>query len=568
MMYNADRSRRRFPLKSGMLALLLLVVPPVAPPALAQTAAPLQETFRGGYGGPGDFRFTAIDLVTADGAVTGKIRQPLDRTEEPVVGNVRRDGNLLSFEADGMQFNLTQTEQGYSGFVRDQQGRQRPATFLRRAPPPPTELLANYEGTYELGQGRTLTLSRNVASPSLWYLELPSGRTGYLYNISNTEFIAGACVYCAGPEYLHLWFPPSNGSRVDRVEARLDGRRRTAERTRSYSEEQVSFRSGDGTLLTGSLFLPARRTAHPAVVFAHGSSAQTRNGYYGHIRFQAEAYARRGIAALAFDKRGTGGSQGDWERASLIDLGKDVAAGVRYLRTRADIRGDRIGLTGGSQSGWIMPLATRDVPDVMFIQHRSAASPLGVREQERRRIILQMQFDKYPQAEIDRALRIRDMMDDFAVTGTGWEQLQAAASEVANEYWMKTFIGGLPARDAPDWAWLRENFVIDTTPDFVNFRGSWDVLYGDKDPIAPLREGRAALEAALRRGNSRDITIEVIPNATHNYMEARIGSEREFPGLTRFVPGFYDRIVGWAAQRMGLTEPVRRRPRRSNRRRS
>jgi dienelactone hydrolase len=537
---------------------LLPAAAPAQAPLPAQARAPAQETFRGGYGAPGDFHVTLIDLTSANGAITGKIRQPFDREDQPAIQNVRRVANSLSFTADGKHFALTPNQYGYSGLVRDAEGRRLAATFLRRAPPAPTELLATFEGTYELGKGRTLTLSRNVASASLWYLELPSGRTGFLYNMSDTEFIAGPCVYCAGPEYLHLWFRPARQGRVNSFEVRIDGRRLTATRTARYSEQPVSFRSADGTLLTGSLFLPAGAAAHPAVVFAHGSSAQTRNGYYGHIRFQAEAYARRGIAALAFDKRGTGGSQGDWETASLTDLGKDVAAGVRYLRTRPDIKGDKVGLTGGSQSGWIMPLATRDVPDVLFIQHRSAASPLGVREQERRRIILQMQFDKYPQAEVDRALRIRDMMDDFAVTGQGWEQLKAAAAEVEKEYWMKTFIGGLPARDAPDWAWLRENFLIDTTPDFVNFRGSWDVLYGDKDPIAPLKEGKAALEAALARGRSRDVTIEIIPNATHNYMEARIGSEREFPGLTRFVPGFYDRIVDWAAKRMGLSPSDRR----------
>jgi hypothetical protein len=196
-----------------------------------------------------------------------------------------------------------------------------------------------------------------------------------------------------------------------------------------------------------------------------------------------------------------------------------------------------------------MPPAAQEAGDVLFIQHRSSASALRLREQERLRILLQMQFDKYPQSEIDRALRIRDMMDDYAATGEGWEELAKAAKEVEKEYWMTTFIGGLPARNAPDWAWLRENFLMDPIPAITGFRGSWDILYGAKDPIAPLEAGKARLLAALRQGNSRDVTVEIWPTATHNYMDAKTGSEREFPGLSRFVPGFYDRVTSWAAKR-------------------
>lgn len=533
----------------GLVAALLAACL-LSSPAFAQPEEPVKETYAGGYGVPGDFVYTAIDLATAGGAVTGKIRQPYDRENQPEISRVVRQGTRLIFEADGMTFDLQRTKHGYSGFVTEERGRRRPAAFLVRPKAVPTDIVATYEGTYQIGRGRTLTLSRNVASPSLYYLELPSGRTGFLFNVSDTEYIAGNCMYCAGPEYLHIWFrPAAPGSRVNRFLAEIGGRRVTARRLKTYREEEVTFKSADGTLLTGSLFLPSGKKSHPAVVFAHGSSAQTRNGYYGHIRFQAEAYARKGTAALAFDKRGTGKSQGDWEVASLVDLSKDVAAGVRYLRTRSDVRADRIGLTGGSQAGWIMPLATREVPDVRFIQQLSAASALRLRDQERLRIILQMQFDEYPQSEIDRALRIRDMMDDYAASGEGWDQLEAEAKKVENEYWMKTFIGGLPARDAPDWAWLRDNFPMDPVPDIKRFSGSWHVLYGGKDPIAPLQVGKVALVDALRRGNSRDVTIEIMPSGTHNFLDAKIGSEREFAGLSRFVPGFYDTIVNWAAER-------------------
>ena len=138
---------------------------------------------------------------------------------------------------------------------------------------------------------------------------------------------------------------------------------------------------------------------------------------------------------------------------------------------------------------------------------------MSVREQERRRIILQMKADKSPQSEIDRALRMRDMMDDYAVNGKNWEALEAYAKEVENEYWMTQFIGGFPAKDSNDWWWLREAFGYHLGPYYSRFRGSWHILFADLDTATPTKETKIQTEIALREGNSRDITIEVVPRA-------------------------------------------------------
>jgi dienelactone hydrolase len=48
-------------------------------------------------------------------------------------------------------------------------------------------------------------------------------------------------------------------------------------------------------------------------------------------------------------------------------LAGDVAAGVRFLRTRPDIDPRRIGLFGVSQAGWILPLAAHELGGVSFM---------------------------------------------------------------------------------------------------------------------------------------------------------------------------------------------------------
>ncbi|MDR3682320.1 MAG: alpha/beta hydrolase, partial [Geothrix sp.] len=75
-------------------------------------------------------------------------------------------------------------------------------------------------------------------------------------------------------------------------------------------QEDITFPSGNLTL-AGTIFIPAGKGPHPGVVFLHGSGAEGRWA----SNFLAAAFARRGFAALAYDKRGVGKSGGNWQGA-------------------------------------------------------------------------------------------------------------------------------------------------------------------------------------------------------------------------------------------------------------
>ena len=115
------------------------------------------------------------------------------------------------------------------------------------------------------------------------------------------------------------------------------------------------FPSGD-LQLRGKLVLPDASThgpgPFPAVVIVHGSESYSAVDYYS----EPYMYAANGFAALAFDKRGTGESEGKYLQNFHV-LSDDVVAAVRWLRTQPGIDGNRIHLAGFSQGGWIAPLA-------------------------------------------------------------------------------------------------------------------------------------------------------------------------------------------------------------------
>jgi uncharacterized protein len=129
------------------------------------------------------------------------------------------------------------------------------------------------------------------------------------------------------------------------------------------------FQSGEARLAF-TLDLPPGPGPFPAVVTAHGSGRVTRQ----ELGWLASHFTQLGFAVLRFDKRGVGESTGTYSGVGVSNgdrmlglLASDVAAGVRFLRTRPEIDGRRIGLAGASQAGWILPHAARALGDAAFM---------------------------------------------------------------------------------------------------------------------------------------------------------------------------------------------------------
>jgi len=112
--------------------------------------------------------------------------------------------------------------------------------------------------------------------------------------------------------------------------------------------EDVEF-VADGVTLRGWLYTPdGVGGPSPTIVMAHGFSA-VKEMYLD--RF-AEAFADAGLAALVYDNRNFGASDG--EPRQEIDPWaqvRDYRTAITYASTRDDVDADRIGVWGSSYSG-------------------------------------------------------------------------------------------------------------------------------------------------------------------------------------------------------------------------
>lgn len=116
--------------------------------------------------------------------------------------------------------------------------------------------------------------------------------------------------------------------------------------------EEVKFGSGD-IRLAGTFVKPADEGAFPGIVLLHGSGLETRRDVATHAVINS--LARHGFAVLAYDKRGAGASEGDFETALYRDFIADAIAAIEYLAGRHDVDAERMGLYVVSESGWFAP---------------------------------------------------------------------------------------------------------------------------------------------------------------------------------------------------------------------
>ena len=318
------------------------------------------------------------------------------------------------------------------------------------------------------------------------------------------------------------------------------GLRRTVANPMPYAAVDVRFRNGPVTL-SGTLCIPRSPGRHPAVVLLQGSGGETR---WGTNRFIADRFARAGIAALAYDKRGSGASTGDWKMSSYDDLANDAIAGIDLLASRSDIDAKRIGLHGHSEGGIVAPIAAVHAPSkIAFIVVEDTVAGF-VRDQDVYRVSHQIRQAGLTDAQVERALDLYKLMIEVLRGAKPYGELETASQPVRNEDWYQWL--AIPPKDSYLWTWYPKVGNLDTLVFWKQVHAPVLLIYGERDQLEPVDESVAKIEAALD-GVKTPYTAVIVPNAQHNL------TVQPEPGAPFFwwkaAPGLVDLVVAWVEQR-------------------
>jgi dienelactone hydrolase len=320
--------------------------------------------------------------------------------------------------------------------------------------------------------------------------------------------------------------------------------KRTEMQPITFIEEEIRFQNGEATLV-GTLVKPNRPSKYPAVVFTHGSGNQTRTEDF--YRSRAYLFARHGIAALIYDRRGKGASTGGGENVSFPALADDALAGVRALKLRADINPKQIGVSGFSQGGYVSPLAATRSRDVAFVIVGSAPG-ITPDEQNDFNVENALHTKQVSEASIAAVVALRRRVSEFQHSGKGNKsELEAEINRLHGESWFKNALLPDGALE-PHSRGAKEFLSFDPAPVWEKVRVPVLSMWGASDSLVPAEKSRAILERALRKGGNKDYTLRIFPIAGHGLPVIRgKGEPWDWP---RLAPGYQELIVGWLLKRV------------------
>ncbi len=316
----------------------------------------------------------------------------------------------------------------------------------------------------------------------------------------------------------------------------------------ALQETDTSFMSV-GSRLAGRLIEPATRAPGlPLVVMVHGSerTSATASPY-------AYALAAQGIRVFAYDKRGTGESQGEYTQNFEL-LAEDAAAALAHARELAKGRFARAGYFGGSQGGWVAPLAaTRSKADFVAVGFGLVVSPI---EEDREQMLSEARaagLDAQAIGQINRLSRAtaRLLTSHFS---EGFEELDALRRELAGATWAATIEGEhsgamLRTSDADLRRLGRARFdnlelIWDYDAVAVLERLDAPLLWvlAEADREAPIANTRSALASLADAGKPVDVYL--FPDTDHGMFEFRSlpdGSRK----MTRITDGYLRLLGDW-----------------------
>ncbi|MFN2532245.1 MAG: prolyl oligopeptidase family serine peptidase [Pyrinomonadaceae bacterium] len=142
--------------------------------------------------------------------------------------------------------------------------------------------------------------------------------------------------------------------------------------------QQIIFNSADGMKIHGQLFLPSnldRTKKYPALLFFHGGSRRQMllgwhyNYYYRNSYAMNQFLANHGYIVMSVNYRsGIGYGMQFREALNYGATGgsefQDVLGAGLYMRTRADVDAQRIGLWGGSYGGYLTAMGLSRASDL------------------------------------------------------------------------------------------------------------------------------------------------------------------------------------------------------------
>jgi pimeloyl-ACP methyl ester carboxylesterase len=283
----------------------------------------------------------------------------------------------------------------------------------------------------------------------------------------------------------------------------------------------------------------------PVVVLIHGSEHDSALDYYSLQRM----FPAQGIGVFVFDKRGTGISGGKYTQDFNVLADDDIAA-VAQARKLAGARAGRVGYQGGSEAGWVIPIAANKSPvDFAIVGFGLAVTVL---EEDQQSVALDMKFHGHSAEDTRKALELARAGERIVETRSmdGYAAFDALRQKYKNEPWYKDvhgdFLWFILPLDRTQMEAAAKQFDFHTPfryEPMPTLRASttpqlW--ILGSDDLEAPSAETSKRIKSLIADG--KDYTLAVYPGAEHGITEYELNAKGERVS-THYSAGYFQMMA-------------------------
>lgn len=317
-----------------------------------------------------------------------------------------------------------------------------------------------------------------------------------------------------------------------------------------YHEEDLTFENKvQNVTLAATLTIPQGKGPFAGVVLITGSGPQDRDeSLLGHKPFLvlSDYLTRRGIAVLRADDRGVGKSTGVFSKATTADFATDIEAGIAYLKTRAEIDPQKIGLIGHSEGGVIAPMIAARNKDVAFIVMMAGTGVPGDQVIVAQLKAIEIANGKSDQeAEKDGAkqaeiLKLVETEKDDTVLQKGLREKMAGDVPEAR---IGMVINQLTS------VWFRYFLTYDPSTALRKVTCPVLVLNGSLDKQVLPSQNLPAIRKALEEAGNKYFEVDELPGLNHLFQTAKTGSPSEYAQIEETIsPVALEKIAAWILQ--------------------
>ena len=266
-----------------------------------------------------------------------------------------------------------------------------------------------------------------------------------------------------------------------------------------------------------------------------------------------------------------------------MDFVQDALAGVAYLKSRPDIDHRHIGLIGHSEGGLIAPLcavradarvqraSAERSPGVSFVVLMAGPGLPGSWILERQSQLIQNAAG-IPTAVIQNNLKVMEGAIQIVIAEPGaiarrkrlTQYIEAQVRTPASQAQLSVANNGKPMSSTQQDAfvkqqvealaspWMRLFVMYDPRPTLGKVDVPLLAIDGSKDLQVPPAEDLAAIAAAARIGNNRNVTTLELPGLNHLFQPATTGSPAEYEQIETTLDPSALRIIGdWIVGHVG-----------------